>query len=256
LDYAVNRYYSTQSARFLTADRGPYMAANPQSFNRYTYGWSDPVNNNDKDGLAPANVSFDGGFGCVATPSLLTSSPGTVDASSPCPPGSSIQFSGGPGLQTRTQQVAAIFEPLAGIIEDWDYANRQGTAFNVALSTELFGWMTSSGTAVMTQPGVYVIGGFLVRIVVTAAAVAGSPVVMTIAGVGAAAAVGYTIYMAGRDLRQVRNAAREVSREEGCRQPANDDYERVLEVIADQKGPNGMVPYDVLLDAWREVLCN
>jgi RHS repeat-associated protein len=60
LDYAVNRYYSTQSARFLTADQGPPAAANPQSWNRYTYGWSDPADSNDPDGKLPANVSFDG----------------------------------------------------------------------------------------------------------------------------------------------------------------------------------------------------
>jgi RHS repeat-associated protein len=53
LDYAVNRYYSSQMGRFLTAD--PYQAsggpANPGSWNRYAYVEGDPVNLADPRGL-------------------------------------------------------------------------------------------------------------------------------------------------------------------------------------------------------------
>ncbi|MDO8941627.1 MAG: RHS repeat-associated core domain-containing protein, partial [Desulfobacterales bacterium] len=53
LDYAVNRYYSSQMGRFLTAD--PYQAsggpANPGSWNRYAYVEGDPVNYHDPGGL-------------------------------------------------------------------------------------------------------------------------------------------------------------------------------------------------------------
>jgi RHS repeat-associated protein len=53
LDYANARYYSSQIARFTTAD--PYSAsagpAEPQSWNRYAYVQNDPVNANDPAGL-------------------------------------------------------------------------------------------------------------------------------------------------------------------------------------------------------------
>ncbi|MBL0156991.1 MAG: RHS repeat-associated core domain-containing protein [Bryobacterales bacterium] len=53
LDYAVNRYYSPQMGRFLSAD--PYQAsggpAEPGSWNRYAYVEGDPVNRYDPKGL-------------------------------------------------------------------------------------------------------------------------------------------------------------------------------------------------------------
>jgi RHS repeat-associated protein len=53
LDYAVNRYYSSQMGRFVSAD--PYQAsggpANPGSWNRYAYVEGDPVNFHDPRGL-------------------------------------------------------------------------------------------------------------------------------------------------------------------------------------------------------------
>jgi RHS repeat-associated protein len=53
LDYAVNRYYASGTARFLTPD--PYQAsggpADPQSWNRYAYTRGDPVNRADPTGL-------------------------------------------------------------------------------------------------------------------------------------------------------------------------------------------------------------
>jgi RHS repeat-associated protein len=53
LNYAMNRWYSSQVGRFTTPD--PYMAhaglANPQSWNRYAYVQNDPVNHNDPTGL-------------------------------------------------------------------------------------------------------------------------------------------------------------------------------------------------------------
>ncbi|HEY3444428.1 MAG TPA: RHS repeat-associated core domain-containing protein [Paludibaculum sp.] len=59
LDYAVNRYYSPQMGRFLSAD--PYQAsggpANPGSWNRYAYVGGDPVNFNDSAGLYQCSVT-------------------------------------------------------------------------------------------------------------------------------------------------------------------------------------------------------
>ena len=58
LDYADQRYYSSQYGRFMTPD--PYRAtatspsdpANPQSWNRYAYVQGDPINATDPSGLA------------------------------------------------------------------------------------------------------------------------------------------------------------------------------------------------------------
>ncbi len=63
LDYAVNRYYDSGTGRFLTAD--PYRAsaavADPQSWNRYSYTGSDPVNYFDPAGLERLfPMSYDG----------------------------------------------------------------------------------------------------------------------------------------------------------------------------------------------------
>ena len=53
LDYAVNRYYSSQMGRFLSAD--PYQASgglgDPGSWNRYAYVGGDPVNRADPTGF-------------------------------------------------------------------------------------------------------------------------------------------------------------------------------------------------------------
>ncbi|MGE5648368.1 MAG: RHS repeat-associated core domain-containing protein [Acidobacteriota bacterium] len=53
LDYAMNRWYSSQVARFTSPD--PYQAsggaADPQSWNRYSYVQNDPVNFVDPEGL-------------------------------------------------------------------------------------------------------------------------------------------------------------------------------------------------------------
>jgi len=52
-DYAHQRYYSSQIARFLTPDpdSGSAKPEIPQSFNRYPYVGGDPVNQNDPTGL-------------------------------------------------------------------------------------------------------------------------------------------------------------------------------------------------------------
>jgi RHS repeat-associated protein len=53
LDYAGNRYYSSNLGRFTSPD--PYVASGgaggPQSWNRYAYASNDPVNFNDRRGL-------------------------------------------------------------------------------------------------------------------------------------------------------------------------------------------------------------
>jgi RHS repeat-associated protein len=53
LDYADQRYYTSALGRFMTPDRywGSASLRNPQSWNRYAYVLSDPVNHNDPFGL-------------------------------------------------------------------------------------------------------------------------------------------------------------------------------------------------------------
>ena len=62
LDYAVNRYYSSQMGRFLSAD--PYVASggpsNPASWNRYAYVEGDPVNSGDPAGLQRWVITISG----------------------------------------------------------------------------------------------------------------------------------------------------------------------------------------------------
>lgn len=65
LDYAQNRYYSSQFGRFTTAD--PYSAsaraannpAVPQSWNRYAYVLGNPVNLVDREGLQAQGPHFE-----------------------------------------------------------------------------------------------------------------------------------------------------------------------------------------------------
>jgi RHS repeat-associated protein len=65
LDYAVNRYYSSQWGRFLSPDPyrsnsgGPGDPADPQSWNRYTYTRNDPVNRLDPTGLNDCEDEID-----------------------------------------------------------------------------------------------------------------------------------------------------------------------------------------------------
>jgi hypothetical protein len=84
-----------------------------------------------------------------------------------------------------------------------------------------------------------------VRVVVTAA---GSPVVITVAGLGTAAYIGWQLYQYYKsDNKQVRDAARQVGKEPNCRPPEADDFNAVHKIIESQKGPDGKVPWDTLM---------
>jgi RHS repeat-associated protein len=63
LDYAMNRYYSSQWGRFLSPDprRRSVSPRNPQSWNRYAYMLSDPVNGNDPSGMGGPCDPYSGG---------------------------------------------------------------------------------------------------------------------------------------------------------------------------------------------------
>jgi RHS repeat-associated protein len=57
-DYAVNRFHNFNVGRFTSADRVTGTPANPQSWNRYSYGMNDPVNRSDQAGLDDDELPF------------------------------------------------------------------------------------------------------------------------------------------------------------------------------------------------------
>jgi RHS repeat-associated protein len=59
-DYALNRQYPSGFGRFMQADpySGSAFVTDPQTWNRYTYGWGDPINKIDPSGLD--SLLFDG----------------------------------------------------------------------------------------------------------------------------------------------------------------------------------------------------
>jgi len=57
-DYAVNRFHNFNVGRFSSADRASGSPANPQSWNRYSYGMNDPVNRSDQPGLDDDELPF------------------------------------------------------------------------------------------------------------------------------------------------------------------------------------------------------
>lgn len=50
LDYFGARYYGNSQGRFSSADPGPYMAADPQTWNRYSYSRNNPLKYIDPTG--------------------------------------------------------------------------------------------------------------------------------------------------------------------------------------------------------------
>ena len=75
-NYADQRYYGSSGGRFLTPD--PYLrsarAADPQTWNRYSYVAGDPVNRNDPSGLIPEVP------GLLAPPNLSVGIGSAIDA--------------------------------------------------------------------------------------------------------------------------------------------------------------------------------
>ena len=224
LDYAINRYYASGTGRFLTAD--PYQAsggpASPQSWNRYSYVHGDPVNFRDPRGLLEAAPD---GF----CPAEYHDCGGWGWLGGGWSwEGSGVRSGGAPDpLSVTTGNVLNQFPGLP-------FADAQ-----------TLGRIVLGG-------GVIVCAGSGVCEVVAAAA----------AGAAVGATVGYLIklgadwiYATKADIKQVRDAARTVSHEPNCRPPTPDDYAKVHDIIKDQKGPDGKVPFEVLLDAWRQVLC-
>jgi len=111
LDYAINRYYASGTARFLTPD--PYQASGgaavPQNWNRYAYVHNDPINYFDPSGTneadpnsAPLLPSFTFGFFFIpgtaeGMPTLVGYGATKPTSMLPAPSGST---GGGPRLNT------------------------------------------------------------------------------------------------------------------------------------------------------------
>ncbi|MEW5980490.1 MAG: RHS repeat-associated core domain-containing protein, partial [Acidobacteriota bacterium] len=243
LDYAMNRYYGGTMGRFLSPDQGPPLLASPGSWNRYTYGWNDPVNLNDPDGMLPANVSSEGG--CVY---LFSAPGGTIDASSNCPPGY-VQVWGGwrTSSKSRLQQIAELFEPLDGVIMDWDYANSSGSRFSILFPQDVF----QQTFADVTSGGVIILAGGPVSWTTI-----GTAVLIVSVSALAVQAISQIIQKQKADIAQFDAAGKQVSREPGCRAPEPGDGRRVHDILRRQKLRGDKVTYEELLDAWRQVLCS
>jgi len=227
-----------QLGRFMTPD--PYQASraggdlsNPQSWNRYAYVRGDPINYYDPRGLFEVPRELDPG------------------------PGGLYDFGGGGGGSVGQGipiwVLGNIFtRELADLGVGWGYAEASLNFVNVFLPQDVFqvaflpqlaGAGTAGGTIILA-------GGPI------SWAAVGTLIVVTAVGVAAVYAIGQVIQASKADIRQNRAASRQVAREQGCRPPTDDDYEHVHEIIKDQKGPDGKVSYEVLLNAWRQVLCN
>jgi len=128
LDYAHNRYYSSQYARFMTPD--PYQATptsptdpkNPQSWNRYSYVTGDPVNHTDRSGLCEDNFTdcpnepspVEGGGGDGGCPPEFMENPGG-GCNAPGPPGpASPPMPALPPQPTPQCDIEVGYSPWAG----------------------------------------------------------------------------------------------------------------------------------------------
>ena len=83
LYYYNARYYDPQIGRFISADTASPDLMNPQTFNKYSYCFNNPLNRNDPTGNWPnwANISKDIKSGVQATVNVIKANPiGVVSA--------------------------------------------------------------------------------------------------------------------------------------------------------------------------------
>src|SRR5205814_2121988 len=76
LDYAMARIYTNRYGRFMSPDPVLGDPANPQSWNRYTYGLNDPINNIDPSGETCINNIDENGKYCIGV-DVNSSAPST-----------------------------------------------------------------------------------------------------------------------------------------------------------------------------------
>ena len=158
LDYFWERCFCPELGRFTTVDQGPGLTANPQAWNRYTYVWNNPLTLVDPTGNLPASMFTDTGVvGC--TPGPFGAEPGTIDASSNCPPGT-IEISTGGRSRSPLAHIARTLDTIAGAIEDFDVSDGLITIY---VSEDLYSRLVGVDDAVV----IVAAGGVLVAITAT-----------------------------------------------------------------------------------------
>jgi hypothetical protein len=98
----------------------------------------------DPNGALPANVGFEGGFGCVATGFMPAG--GMIDASSPCPPGMTMEYNmGSGGSLSWTMQAFLLFSDIdPDLIADWEYT-RTPWKYEISIAPDVFSAIEGNG---------------------------------------------------------------------------------------------------------------
>lgn len=218
--------------------------------NLYSYAWSNPLQYFDPSGLDPCD-SF-GASPCDGDGGLWDGGPGLLVGVG-WSDGSGGSYLPPPPPPPPTTRIPSPDSPYGNQGGNGYLDSTQGTAV-ATIGGEVL-WGTLGGICVGS--GVCEAGA---AIGIGVAAAGGIYYIYTHrasirSGVAAATAAGALIFATKRGNEQVSQAAKIISREAGCRPPNPGDFERVHEYIKDQKGTNGKVDFEVLLDAWREVLC-
>lgn len=147
LDNFDVRYYSSSLGRFISPDLIVGTIARPQSLNRYTYGWNNPLRFNDPSGLAPQepqNQPQGTESGCK----LATNSQG-------CEQATSVPTRDGPGSAATSQQSSAQQQQNAQAKTTLtDRLIMAGTGLaNVAIGAAKYVAVAKTAPATLTTPG-------------------------------------------------------------------------------------------------------
>ena len=122
LDYANNRYYSNSYGRFMTPDPSwrSIDRTSPQTWNRYAYVLSDPVNSNDPTGLA---IDLNDGDG-YCDPSIESCAPLGPDG-----------FGGDPNAwwYQQVEKVTNMLDSLGNLVT-WNFVNGNVNEVSIAFS--------------------------------------------------------------------------------------------------------------------------
>jgi len=222
----------------MTPDRGPVDLKNPQSWNRYNYAASDPVNLNDPNGKLPVCVDIFNGVG-------------NFNSGDVCGPGQFLidididpQIFAVPLVHPSARDLATnIFDELqgSGVIDDYSFASSNGVLINASVSSDFFQAGIDAGI-IVGSPGAWTIGGVIIRGVTV---LAGGEVVLAVAGTAFVAYELYQIYQKS-DIKQWNDAVRQYEREcgtldEGQKRRAHDE-------AAKMKGKGEKLEYDEIID--------
>ncbi|MBX9602273.1 MAG: hypothetical protein K2X35_14795, partial [Bryobacteraceae bacterium] len=234
--------------RFATPD--PYQAsggpADPGSWNRYAYVGGDPVNNTDPEGLyttkPPSGTDIDDPF--IIDPDYWPD-PGPSDPGPICTV---------PAIaQTLANALGAFWTSIGTCTQSGPTPN-----FGIGIPADTwYALMNAAGfqpAAVGAGAGAVIIGAETIGWTVVFSTT--GPVIIA---AGVTVATAYVIYSAWtylkEDIKQNRDAARQVSKEPGCRSPTPRDYERAEQEMRRHKSKGETLSYEELLEIWRDILC-